>query len=168
LALYHSGPPIRARSVIDIARGKLHHYGIENIPRDPYSYGALRGAFQAIERRRAGSAEQRHLKSEAERLEFKYPKIFLPTYEDASETQALTVKGVHFKFRESTAEFVSDDGEERIPLNHFETRAERKWRNDSTAEIRKAEREIEKDLERKAKRERDASEDDLESGGLER
>ena len=67
MPLYPVGPNIRSRSIAEIARGKLHHYGIENIPHNPYATGSLRNLFRTSSiRRNSDSAEQLHLKSEAE------------------------------------------------------------------------------------------------------
>lgn len=68
MPLYSTGPPIRSRSIAEIARGKLHEYSaLHNIPHNPYAYGSLRHLFRTSSIRRRDSAEQRHLKSEAER-----------------------------------------------------------------------------------------------------
>lgn len=65
---YPHGPHIRARSIAEIATGKLHSYSpLYNVPRNPYAYGSLRHMFRTGgTRRNIDSAEQLHLKSEAE------------------------------------------------------------------------------------------------------
>ncbi len=64
MTLYPHALPFRTRTIAEIAKGKLHAYGIENIPRYPHATGSLRYLYR--NRLRYESAEPLHLKSEAD------------------------------------------------------------------------------------------------------
>lgn len=173
---FHSGTPIRARSIAEIARGKLHHYGIEHIPRNPYAYGSLRHLFRTSSIRRQDSPELRHLKSEGERHRKELIEN-LPTREEAyaltdklketerKDQKPIEVNGRKFEFDAWNTNIVEKDGDTVIPYFQLETKEQRKARKDSERDA-KTEKEVKEELERKAKRPEDI-EEDLESGGAE-
>lgn len=228
MSSYHSGSPIRTRSISEIARGKLHSYGIGHIPRNPYGYGSLRHLFRTSSIGRLGdSRELQHLKSERERKERELIEK-LPTREWAyastdklketklEDQKPIEVDGRKFEVDAWNMNIVEKDRQTIIPFHHLETEERRKEREQAEKEARKIEsksgkdgmppdileivkrhgreldeaierlhprpktmrelaaqeerkleKEIDKDLEHKAKRAGDRRDDDLEHGGAE-